>query len=277
MSVVANGEWAGVSLAELCQKLGADLVGSKIGRDGFPLLVKIIDANQRLSVQVHPSDANASFIPGAEPKTEMWYALAADPGARVFAGLKPGTDRAALERAIAANRAEDVLQSYPISPGDAIFVPGGRVHAICEGCLLLEVQQSSDTTFRLYDWGRVDSSGKPRQLHLEEAWKTIAWDDSGPVRFNLQPVSGNNDNTIRTVFSCDYFSMGRFDLVKPCDRANNGKSFHAYFVLGGAMDIAAGSVKVRCEAGTSVLIPAGLARYRLDPVHGRVSALGISV
>ena len=141
--------------------------GGKTLRDvcpGFPLLVKKICAQQRLSVQVHPNDETAKTV-GGEAKTEMWYVLEAGP---IFAGFKPGVTKADVERAVGDGTFEDLLVRFDAKPGECYFIPGGLVHAIGEGTSVYEVQQSSDTTFRLYDWGRVGADGKPRQLHVKE-------------------------------------------------------------------------------------------------------------
>ena len=141
--------------------------GGKTLRDvcpGFPLLVKKICAQQRLSVQVHPNDETAKTV-GGEAKTEMWYVLKAGP---IFAGFKPGVTKADVERAVGDGTFEDLLVRFDAKPGECYFIPGGLVHAIGEGTSVYEVQQSSDTTFRLYDWGRVGADGKPRQLHVKE-------------------------------------------------------------------------------------------------------------
>lgn len=154
-STVAGGPDGGRAFSEL--------------RPDFPLLFKVIDAHDRLSVQVHPNNANAALT-GGEPKTEMWYML--DDGV-IFAGLRPGTNAETLRSAIAAGRAEDVLVRHDAKRGEAYFIPGGLVHAIGGGARIFEVQQSSDTTYRLYDWGRMGTDGKPRRLHLDESMATI--------------------------------------------------------------------------------------------------------
>lgn len=162
-------------------------------RPDFPLLLKVIDAHDRLSVQVHPNNANAALT-GGEPKTEMWYML--EDGV-IFAGLRPGTDAAALRCAIAEGRAEDVLVRHEAKRGEAYFIPGGLVHAIGDGARIFEVQQSSDTTYRLYDWGRKGADGRPRELHLEESLATIDFKLGAP-----SPVS-----EIR----CPYFHFRTLD------------------------------------------------------------------
>ena len=160
-SRVAGGPLAGRALDEVCP--------------GFPLLFKTIDAKSRLSVQVHPNEATCRAT-GGDPKTEMWCALA---DSTVFAGLRPGTDVAALDDAVRANTLEELLVRHDLRAGETLFIPGGLVHAIGDGALLYEVQQSSDTTFRLYDWGRVGADGRSRELHVAQALQAV--DCSLPV------------------------------------------------------------------------------------------------
>ena len=173
-TLVDEGPLAGVSLAELFACWGTRLAGRRasqaVERGAFPLLFKLLDANQALSVQVHPDDAHAAARhPGETGKTEMWYVLHAEPGAQVVLGFVPGTDPATLRRAAAERRIDPYLNRVPVRPGDAVFVPAGTVHAILPGIVLVEVQQNSDVTYRLYDWGRPGPEAGGRKLHLEQA------------------------------------------------------------------------------------------------------------
>ena len=162
------GPWAGRTLHELVRDHGAELLGTQAGLPQFPLLVKFLDANDRLSVQVHPNDQQAAAaIPGERGKTEAWVILEAEPEACVFAGLRPEVDRDALSRAIAEGTVEACLHRLRVRPGDCVFIPAGTVHALGEGVLLAEVQQSSDITYRLHDWNRLGPDGRPRPLHIE--------------------------------------------------------------------------------------------------------------
>jgi len=162
-SVIADGANAGRALNEIYPK--------------FPLLMKVIDARTRLSVQVHPNEETRK-VTGGDPKTEMWCALSEGP---IYAGLKPGTTAEQIEAAVASGRFEDLLVKHEAKVGDVFFIPGGLVHAIGDGVRLYEVQQSSDTTFRLYDWGRVGKDGQPRELHVAQALKAIDYSLPVPV------------------------------------------------------------------------------------------------
>ena len=170
-SVVAEGPLAGSTLEEIAARYGRRLTGTRApAADRFPLLFKVIDARKRLSVQVHPNESTRRLT-GGEPKTEMWHVLGGS--GPIFAGLKEGTTPADVEEDIRTGRFEDTLVCHPARPGETLFIPGGLVHAIGEDVLVYEVQQSSNTTYRLYDWGRVGADGKPRPLHIAESLESI--------------------------------------------------------------------------------------------------------
>jgi mannose-6-phosphate isomerase len=173
---------AGHTLRDLMEHDRAALLGPAAeSHSCFPWLIKLLDANDWLSVQVHPDDAAAARLwPGERGKTEAWFILDAAPESRVYAGLKPGVDAARLRAALAEGTVADCLHSFTPRSGDCLFLPAGTVHAVGGGVLMAEVQQTSDATFRLYDWGRVGTDGKPRQLHVEEALACIDW-GAGPV------------------------------------------------------------------------------------------------
>jgi len=196
-SVVADGPYAGCTLEGLATEFGAAFVGTKAPNPNvFPLLFKVIDAKKRLSVQVHPNETTRTLT-GGEPKTEMWRVL----GGRgpIFAGLRPGTTPAVVEENVRTGRFEETLVRHDASEGLTLFIPGGLVHAIGEDVLIYEVQQSSNTTYRLYDWGRVGADGKPRPLHVEASLKSIDFSLPAPVSrdsvscrfFNFRPVESN--------------------------------------------------------------------------------------
>jgi len=267
MSVVADGPLGGRSLLELVREMGSDLVGSgPAGRDPgtFPLLIKLIDARERLSVQVHP-DNEAAAQWGGEAKTEMWYVLEADPGAAVFAGLRPGVDPAKFQEALDHQRLEELLAVVPVRRGDAVFMPGGRVHAIDRGCLLLEVQQNSDTTYRIYDWGRVGPDGKPRPLHVEEAMRVIRWHDEGAAKVQPRRLGFMGESELWEVLNCAYFRMERLVLKDDWEAANDGHSFHVLFAASGQTELAWDEKSDVLRPGTTCLLPAALPAYRLLP------------
>ena len=265
LSLVENGPWAGKSLVDLVNAGGANLLGTSLpDQDRFPLLIKILDAQQVLSVQVHPNDESARQF-GGEAKTEMWYVLAATREARVYCGLKTGTDAEAVRRAIRSENLQDLLVSIPVKAGDVIHVPGGQVHAIDAGCLLLEVQQNSNTTYRLYDWGRVGDDGKPRDLHVEKALDVINFEvaESARVKPVLRELRGPITHEL---LSTPYFYLESMKLDGPVAWPVDPKSFEVIFVESGTVDIRSNDETVQRSAGTSCLLPAGLLDVNVTPL-----------
>ena len=180
-SVVADGPLKGKTLHDLWTNHRAEIFGPRHAKRGprFPLLCKLLDARDRLSVQVHPPAAIAPKL-GGEPKTETWYFLACDPGSRIYAGLAPGTTRGSFAAALEDGTVENKLHILPTQEGDSIFIPSGRLHAIGEGNLIVEIQQNSDTTYRVFDWNRAGLDGKPRALHIGESLASIDFADQTP-------------------------------------------------------------------------------------------------
>ncbi len=206
-SRVRGGRFGGASLRELIEHHAADAMGPgwKPARR-FPLLVKWLDCSDRLSLQVHPPASVAASL-GGEPKTENWYVAHSAPGASLFVGLKPGVTRARFAKAVAAGTAEDCVNKVSVAAGDSVLVQSGQVHAIDAGNLILEIQQNSDTTYRLYDWGRAGLDGKPRTLHVEESLRSILWTEGPPELVRAAPTSG-------TIASSDDFTIRRVVLGK---------------------------------------------------------------
>jgi mannose-6-phosphate isomerase len=260
MSVVANGECKGMTLSELVSAKGHAILGSAVEGDEFPLLIKLIDAARPLSVQVHPDNQHAQQVQG-DPKTELWYFLNEE-SAQVHCGLKPGTHRDTFMAALESQSLEDVLRIVPVEKGRAVFVPGGRVHSIDAGCLILEVQQNSNTTYRVYDWARVDADGQPRELHKDKALQVIDFaDEADPV---CVPTQLSDD--IRTICTCPYFVLDELTLHAPIALMADGQSFHVLFSEEGSFEIEYDAGQIEPVAvGTSVLIPAELGEYEIRP------------
>ena len=264
-SVVSSGPFAGRGLADLTSAFGAALTGTRAPDPArFPLLFKLIDAHDRLSVQVHPNNANAHLTCG-EPKTEMWVVLDHAPHASLYAGLAAGVSPESLRAALAAGTAETQLVRLPVEPGQALFIPGGLVHAIGAGCLIYEVQQNSNTTYRLFDWNRADAKGQPRQLHIEESFLSIDWSLRPPQM--RTPVKGtpSGRNAWSDVVSCAYFTLRKLDLAETLGIPLDGTSFHALFVEKGQATVSAGGESYALAAGASCLIPASALGYALTP------------
>lgn len=272
MSVVSRGPLAGRTLAALVEEFGARLLGTRIAAGRFPLLFKIIDARERLSVQVHPNDADAARY-GGEAKNEAWHILDADPGARIFAGLKPGTRRHDFEDAVRQTRVDDLLCEVPVRKGDSIFIPGGRVHALDRGCMIYEVQQSSNTTYRIYDWGRVGHDGRPRETHLAQALRVINWKDEPASVNRPAPIPAEPGNTRERHVMTPYFCMDVIRMGAPHRICHAGESFHAVFCSAGSLRIRGAYGTDEVPRGTSVLIPAALHDFTLEPCAGDTEAL----
>lgn len=266
-TAIANGPLAGKTLRDLLPEHKTALLGSGIKGDDFPLLIKLIDARDVLSVQVHPNDANAAAVNG-QAKTEMWYFLEGDGSAQIYCGLKPGIGKDEFLTAMENKTFADILQSIPAKKGEAVFVPGGRVHAIGTGCLILEIQQNSNTTYRIYDWDRVDSKGKGRELHIDKALKVIDWKNNGNP---LCKVSGS------TIQNCEYFCLDRFVLSAAQKFPMSGKSFHALFVAEGSGSISWNGGKETLSPGQSWLVPAALGEYTLCPDGAGLTVLCTTV
>ena len=261
-SVVRNGPLAGSTLRELLARFGPALSGLPAPPARFPLLVKLIDARETLSVQVHPDDETARRR-GGEAKTEMWYVLDAAPGACFYCGLEPGADRSAVERALAEQRIEDVLTRIPAVPGESVFVPGGAPHTIGAGCLLLEVQQSSATTYRMYDWERAGQDGQPRELHVSQALDAIDWHGGSAGAVPAAPPTGDS-NPRRVLAACRHFKVERIDLATDETVSADGTTFQAYFAAAGAVMVSGGGESQALVPGTTCLVPAATA-HTLTP------------
>lgn len=209
-SVVAAGPWAGRSLAELLRSNGVELLGRHYPQPRFPLLFKFLDCRDKLSVQVHPNDAQAAKLtPPDLGKTEAWVIIAAEPGSLIYAGLKRGFDRGAFEREVRRGTGDLCLHRFEPKAGDCLFLPAGVVHAPGAGVLMAEIQQSSDVTFRLFDWNRVGADGKPRALHVDQGLDAIDF-DYGPA--NPQTPQPTDDPRVERLVACDKFVLDRFTL-----------------------------------------------------------------
>ncbi len=266
-TAIANGPLAGKTLSDLLPGHKKELLGTHVAGDDFPLLIKLIDARDKLSVQVHPNDGNAAAVDG-DPKTEMWYFLNGDPGAQIYCGLKPGIGKAEFLQAMEDKTFADILQSIPAEEGGAVFVPGGRVHAIGDGCLILEVQQNSNTTYRIYDWGRTDTDGNARELHIDKALQVIDWENNADPRCEVRGT---------TIESCDYFQLDRHVLTEETAFPMVGKSFNALFVAEGAGIIRWADGEEELSIGQSWLIPAGLGDYEIIPDRASLTLLLITI
>lgn len=258
-SVVAAGPLAGATLGDLVRTHGHDLLGRHAPLSRFPLLFKFLDACRDLSVQVHPDDARAARLsPPDLGKTEAWYVIDAAPGSRIYAGLRPGTDRDALAAALRAGRCEEVLHSFEPRAGDCVFIPAGTVHAIGAGLVVAEIQESSDVTYRLFDWNRTGADGRPRPLHLDAGLEAVTrFEPVAPVR----PVA-TADPASRRLVACDHFV---FDEVRPADGVSIGGDHACHFlaVLSGEFRLDPRWQLPPLQRGGCVLLPAAIGRQDL--------------
>ncbi|MCQ2378674.1 MAG: class I mannose-6-phosphate isomerase [Victivallaceae bacterium] len=269
-SIVANGELAGKTLGELTKFYGRALLGRNAGNvERFPLLVKLIDAGDRLSLQVHPDAASCAALGKGEPKTEMWYIVSAMAGAKILAGLSPRTTQLQLKTLIDNPSVEKLLQSFPSMPGDAYYIPAGTLHAIGAGNLLLEIQQNSDTTYRISDWGRVGADGKARTLHLEDGLRSIDFTNRVSPRIAGTVDRAGFNRKFEVITQCSFFKVWDLRLISPWrdDTAVRG-SFHLISAINAPVGIARrsdGAEKLHLAAGETALIPANLGAYVILP------------
>jgi len=256
ISRIANGLHAGVSFSDYVSNT-SDAVGGGIStKQGFPLLFKFIDAHDRLSVQVHPDDASARKNGwGSRGKTECWYILHAEPHARIIAGFNTPTTKEEVRRACLGNSLESLLNVVDISTGDLIYIPAGTVHANLPGTVLFEVQQSSDATLRLYDWGRNDPA---RPLHLDDALQVL--DTSARHDYRVTPVALSSEPGYRVSLriACEYFFVEQHDVSEARDVVLTTRhSCRIITLISGSCTLFAGNEQNKVDKGTTVFLPAG--------------------
>jgi len=275
VSVLENGPLAGATLRELLRDCGRRVVGKDYRGGKFPLLVKLIDAGKRLSLQVHPDKDACADFDGAEPKTEMWYIVAAAKNAKIFAGLNHRGTRSGFVDMMATPAIEDMLQVFYSQPGDAFFIPAGTVHAIGAGNLLLEIQQNSDTTFRISDWGRVGPDGQPRTLHVEEALHCINFGNRSTPKVSSPCGKSFNNRKFPIVNNCPFFAVDDLKLIEPWEDCADGRSFQLLSAINRPVTISRPDDPQTTEipAGRTCLIPASYGNYRIEPLSGEESTV----
>jgi mannose-6-phosphate isomerase len=257
VSVVANGPVAGKDLQWLLQHHRADLMGeAQSAGERFPLLIKLLDAQEKLSLQVHPPRARAAEL-GGEPKTEMWYIAEATPDAELFVGLKRGCTRQGFEEKLKDGTVADCFHRLKVKAGDAMFLPSGRVHAIGAGLVIFEVQQNSDTTYRVFDWNRVGLDGKPRALHLGESLASIDFGDFEPglVAAKPQPRPGG---TSRLLVQDPLFEVEEIELRAGGDREFQQGTMQLIGVVSGNPMVTSAEGSLTLAGGEFCLLPASL-------------------
>lgn len=283
-SRVATGPMAGSTLEELQQRWQEQLIGDSVKSDTFPLLIKLLDPNSWLSVQVHPDDAYAQKHAGDLGKTELWVILHAEPGAEIIYGLKAGVDRERFAQSAATGAIDAMLHRIPIRTGDAVYIPAGTVHALGPGAIVAEIQQNSDTTYRLYDWGRTEAGGRARPLHVRQALDVIDWRmvepsiapppvlsaPDGWVRealADLRTIGGPAATSLRTTedepTSCPYFQVDRLTGQPGAvwDGACDGNSFQIWGCLSGSASLHWDGQTAALQEVSWLLLPAALGTY----------------
>lgn len=263
-SVIANGPAQGRTLAEWLTEAGKEMLGTNAEKFSyFPLLIKLIDAHDDLSVQVHPDDAYALRVEGEYGKTELWYIVDAAPGAEILYGFAQEITQEEFRRRIEENTLLAAVRHVPVKRGDVFFIPAGTLHAIGKGILICEIQQNSNTTYRVYDYGRLGTDGKPRDLHIEKA---LAVTSLTPVHGAAAPVTVDIFAGVqaRLLAACDCFTVYHLAVTGACALHAGADSFHCLTVLSGSLTLCAGSDSLDVKRGESVFLPAGLGRYVLE-------------
>lgn len=262
VSVVSNGSLKGESLNNLISNYKAEILGQRVYKKygtEFPLLFKFIDAAQDLSVQLHPDDALAKARHNSFGKTEMWYIMEAEKNSRLILGLKENTTKKIFDTAISTNKIPEILSEIPVDKGDTFFIAPGTTHAIGGGIVLAEIQQTSDITYRIYDWDRPGLDGEMRQLHTEDAKKAINYNVTGAI---LNPeVELNSPSLLK---KCDYFETNKLDLNKPITRNLIDKdSFVVYMCVEGKASITVNNISEEIAKGETLLIPSSISNIEI--------------
>jgi mannose-6-phosphate isomerase len=258
-SRIANGPFAGQALGEVLRGHTEEIAGVQDFPRQFPLLIKFLDAQDVLSVQVHPDPETCRRMGKGDPKTECWYVIQAEPGAVIYKGFKQGVTRERFARAIEDGTAADLLAAVAVQPGECHFIPAGTVHSLGAGLLIAEIQTPSDTTYRVFDWNRVDDSGRPRPLHIAEALESIHFD----VTPDKLPVT-----TVGRLVDCEYFRVDKGHQARRGELLLDRGSLRVLvFLTGGGTILSSGVEPVPFKAGDCLLIPAtfeGAASFAQD-------------
>jgi mannose-6-phosphate isomerase len=259
-SVITNGPLAGKNLRWLMENHARELLGDarSAGKSHFPLLIKILDARDKLSLQVHPPAGKAFRLKG-EPKTEMWFIADAAPGAELFVGLKRGVTRAEFEKKIKSGEVAGCFHRVKVKSGDAMFLPSGRVHAIGAGLVIFEIQQNSDTTYRVFDWNRTGLDGRPRELHITQSLASIDFNDFEPDLIK-EKFSGDDKIKTRPLVNDPLFNVRHLEMKSGTRTELKSHTLQIAGVLRGQLAVQSGSTAVNLSAGQFCLVPACLER-----------------
>ena len=263
-SVIDGGEYDGLKFGEYLEKVGAKALGVNGAKfKEFPVLIKFIDAKQPLSVQVHPSDEYALRVEGEYGKTEMWYVVDCEPGASLYFGVNRALTKEEFKKRIEDNTLTDVLYKADVKKGDVFFIQSGTIHAIGAGILICEIQQNSNTTYRVYDYGRLGKDGKPRELHVKKA---IDVTNLEPVKERPHldaPIDIFAETEARLLASCEYFTVYELEIDGTSHLTAGEDSFQSFTVLDGSVQLQAGDAELTFKKGETSFLPAGLGAYTL--------------
>ncbi len=258
-SEIVNGELAGMSIRQAVNRYPGQIMGNEFFEGGFPLLIKILDANDVLSVQVHPDEQACQRMGTGDPKTECWYIIEAEPEAVIYKGLKDGVTKKHFIDAVKMGTVDTMLKKIEVRPGECHFLPAGTAHALGAGVLLFEIQLPSDTTYRIFDWNRVDDQGKPRQLHIDEALESMHFDSS---KDNLTTT------TVGRLVDSEYFKVDKGHQAKSCEvLLSPGNMKVLLFITGFGTFSGTDGQGVDFDSGDSIIVPAdyeGVIRFADD-------------
>lgn len=261
-SVISNGDFKGMTLLEYIENEGKDVLGSNCERfDNFPVLIKLIDAKDNLSVQVHPNNEYALRVEGEYGKTEMWYIVDCDEGASLLYGFKNDITKEEFSERIKNNTLLEVTNSVPVKKGDVFFIESGTLHAIGKGIVIAEIQQNSNTTYRIYDYGRVGNDGKPRELHVDKAVEVTNLSPAKP--FPIGETIQHDGYRSTLLSSCEYFTVNTFEVQTTANLSADSTSFHSILVLEGYVMLNYDGKSSKISKGDSIFIPANFGDYSI--------------
>lgn len=272
VSIVKNGAFAGKPLTELLEKYPVEILGAKVHKQfgaQFPLLFKFLDAKEDLSIQVHPNDELAKKRHNSFGKTEMWYVMQADEGSRIIVGFKDKSSPEQYLEHLENKNLIEILNEVEAKKGDVFFLETGTIHAIGAGIMIAEIQQTSDITYRIYDWDRVGANGKSRELHVEQALDAMNYNTTDTQKLYNKDVNKSN-----TMVDCPYFTTNYLPLDGSVQVEKSGDSFTVYICTEGEFAVERNNEAYSFKKGDTVLLPAGLKAYRLN---GKATLLEIYI
>lgn len=262
LTVIAEGDFKDWTLKQYLNKAGPKILGSRFATTRLPILFKLIDARDNLSVQVHPTDDYARKYEKQMGKTEMWYILDAEPESFLYYGFKKKITAKEFAQRITDQTLTEILQAVPVKKGDVFFIPAGTLHAIGKGILVAEIQQASDLTYRVYDYGRVGDDGKPRELHIKKALEVTKLEKAHPRK--MHPTIPLQKKThIRTLASCPYFVVKELKLDQEIELLVLDDTYQALFATKNSFTLTFQNKKLKIKEGETVFLPANLGNYKI--------------